>query len=188
MPISATDLTDQLQRLETLLGEAGEEAMALSELDGYLCGVLITPDDIGLDEWWPAWLEQASPELAGLVELRFAAIEAELAEGAYAPLYDVDEATGSIDWPLWLAGFEQAMQMRFDLWDGLLRHPFEDVVGEAMSRLGLALLLAQPGYGPDDTASEQDWADYDRALQEMPENLAIAAMLLFQANRRRLQA
>ncbi len=185
MTLTATDLDGQLERLETLLAEAGEEAMLLSELDGYLCAVLVTADDIPLDEWWPTWLETASPELVRLVELRYAAIEQELGAGSYAPLYDVDEQSGAIAWQVWLAGFEQGMQLRFDLWDGLLRHPFQDVVGEAMGRLALALLFAQPGYGPDDTATEKDWADYDEALAKVPEHLAVAAMLLYQANLRR---
>ena len=190
MTLASTDLSQRLMRLEDLLGEV-DGAMVLSELDGFLCGVLISPDPIPLDEWWPfSWLTDGRSsvltgdrqELAGLIRERLAAIEAELSAGAYAPLYDIDDETGDIAWHIWLSGLEQAMQLRFDAWDALLRHPYQDVVGEASTRLGTALLLAQPDFGPDDTATEADWAEYDAALTATPENLAVAAMLLFQAN------
>ncbi len=193
MPLSSRDLSERLLRLEHLLGSVDDRAMLLSELDGFLCGVLISPDPIPFDEWWPLpWLTDGRSsvligdrqKLAGLIRERLAIIESELAAGAYAPLYDVDDETGEIAWQIWLSGFEQAMQLRFDAWDALLRHPYQDVVGEAATRLGTALLLAQPGFGPDDTATEADWAEYDAALSATPENLAIAAMLLFQANAR----
>ncbi len=191
MALQTTDLTSSLTRLESLLG-AVDDAMALSELDGFLCGVLVSPDPIALDEWWPlsflsdgrGVVDTGRQELASLIRQRLAAMERELADGRYAPLYEVDDETGEVAWPLWLAGFEQAMQLRFEAWDDLLRHPFQDVRGEAATRLATALLLAQPNFGPDDTASDADWADYDAAITAAPENLAIAAMLFYQAHLR----
>ncbi|MHA6298495.1 UPF0149 family protein [Devosia sp. CAU 1758] len=191
MALQTTDLSTSLTRLEILLGEV-DDAMLLSELDGFLCGVLVSPDPIGLDEWWPlsflsdgrGVIDANRQELAALIQNRLAAMERELADGRFSPLYEVDEASGDIAWPLWLSGFEQAMQLRFDAWDELLRHPFQDVRGEAATRLATALLLAQPGFGPDDTASDADWAGYDASIKAIPENLAIAAMLFYQAHMR----
>ncbi|UYN99465.1 MAG: UPF0149 family protein [Devosia sp.] len=186
MTQASTDLPESLQRLEYLLTQAVGGAESLSALDGYLAGVLASPDPISRREWWPGWLVDAGDaELDRAVAARFAEIEAELAAGRYAPLYDVDDQTGEIDWPQWLAGFEQAMQLRFALWDELLRHPFQDVLGEAATRLATALLMAQPGFGPDDSASEADWAAFDAERQQVPRNLAIATMLLYQAAHRR---
>lgn len=193
MPLASTDLPDTLARLEDLLDAVGEGDMSLSELDGYLCGILASPQPIGRAEWWPpAWLagervailQGERAELAALIDARFATIREELAGGVYAPLFEVDDETGAIAWEIWLAGFEQAMQLRFDAWDSVLRHPYQDVLGEASSRLATALLLAQPGFGPDDTAGDEDWAEYDAAQAATPENLAIAAMLFYQAHQR----
>lgn len=180
------DLPESLLRLEDLLAEASDEAMLLSELDGFLCGVLVSPGPIALDEWWPfSWLADergnvaaGNEELASLIMARFAELESELATDQYAPLYEVDEETDRVVWEIWLAGFQQAMQLRFDFWEELLRDTSDDARGEVAMRLASAMLLANPDNLPDDTAGEEEWADYDEAVAAMPENLAAVASIL----------
>jgi len=183
-----TDLPESLVRLEDLLAEVGDDAMLLSELDGFLCGLAVGPEPIARSEWWPfEWLAdergEARPqaaELDSLISARFAEIERELEAGEYAPLYEIDDETDEVVWEVWLAGFQQAMSLRFDYWDELMRDTSEDMRGEIAMRLASAMMLASPDNLPDDTAGEEEWAEYDEAMEAMPENLAIAAMLLYQ--------
>jgi uncharacterized protein len=192
MTSEITDLPDSLLRLDDLLAEAGDEAMLLPELDGFLCGLAVSPEPIALDEWWPfEWLADergvvatGHEELATLIQARLGEIERELATEEYAPLYEVDEESDEIIWEVWLAGFQQAMQLRFDFWDELLRDTEDSVRGEAAQRLASALMLASPETQPDDTAGEEEWAEYDEAVAAMPENLAVLAMLLHDMHKR----
>lgn len=188
MTSELTDLPESLVRLEDLLAEAGDDAMLLSELDGFLCCLAVGPEPIARDEWWPFdWLAdergEAKPgaaEMETLVVARLAEIESELAAGEYAPLYEVDEETDEVVWQVWIAGFQQAMLLRFDYWDELLRDTGEDARGEAAMLLASGLMLSSPDTRPDDTAGEEEWAEYDEVMEAMPENLAVAAVLLHQ--------
>lgn len=185
------DLPESLLRLDQLLAEAGEEAMVLPELDGFLCGLVVGPEPIPLDEWWPlAWLADergeipaANAELAGLIQGHLAEIEREFAAEDYAPLFEVDDETEEVVWETWMIGFQQAMHFRFDAWDALLRHTEDDARGHIAMRLAPALMLLQPDLLPDDTAGDDEWAEYDTAMAEMPENLAIMATLLYRLHR-----
>lgn len=186
------DLPESLLRLDQLLAEAGEEGMVLPELDGFLCCLAVGPERIALEEWWPLpWLAdergQVAPgnaELAGLILQHLAQIEREFAAEDYAPLFEVDDETDEVVWETWMIGFQQAMHLRFDAWDALLRYTGEDMRGEAAMRLAPGLMLLQPELLPDDTAGDEEWAEYDAAMAEMPENLAIMATLLYRLHRR----
>lgn len=186
-----TDLPESLVRLEDLLAEAGDDAMLLSELDGFLCCLAVSPEPIAHDEWWPFdWLVdergEAKPgteELGTLIRARLAEIERELVEGEYAPLYEVDEETDEVIWEVWISGFQQAMLLRFDRWDELLRDTEDEARGEVAILLASGLMLASPDTRPDDTAGEEEWAEYDEIIEAMPENLAVAAVLLHQLHK-----
>src|SRR5690606_6854826 len=134
MTSELTDLPQSLHRLEELLADAGPDAMLLAELDGFLCGLVVSPEPVARDEWWPFdWLadergelRSGNEELAALIEARVAETEAELAADNYAPLFEVDEETEEIIWQVWISGFQQAMLLRFDAWDALLRDTESD--------------------------------------------------------------
>lgn len=191
MTSELVDLPQSLLRLDQLLAEAGEDAMVLPELDGFLCGLVVSPEPVALEEWWPlGWLADergqiaaANEELAGLIQAHLAEIEREFAEQDYAPLFEVDDETEEVVWETWMIGFQQAMHLRFEAWDELLRHTGEDMRGEAAMRLAPGLMLLQPDLLPDDTAGDEEWAEYDAAMAEMPENLAIMATLLYRLHR-----
>ncbi|RYE56783.1 MAG: YecA family protein [Hyphomicrobiales bacterium] len=188
MTSELTDLPESLVRLDDLLTGAGEDAMLLSELDGFLCCLAVGPEPIARSEWWPfEWLadergmlKAGNEELDNLIAARLAEIEGELDQGQYAPLYEVDEETDEVVWEAWMAGFQQAMLLRFDFWDELLRDTEDDVRGEAAMLLASGLMLSSPDNLPDDTAGDEEWAEYDEAMEAMPEHLAVAAMLLYQ--------
>mgnify|MGYP000294452449 FL=1 len=180
------DLSPSLLRLEELLDEAGDQAMLLAELDGFLCCLAVGPEPVATSEWWPFdWLtdergvlRHGSEEIATLIETRLAEITAELAADAYAPLFEVDEDSDDIIWEVWIAGFQQAMLLRFDAWDDLLRDTESDARGEAAMGLASALMLAQPDTRPDDTAGDEEWAEFDEMHEAMPQVIARTAVLL----------
>jgi uncharacterized protein len=186
-----TELPEALQRLEEVLEGGDDEAMLLTELDGFLCAIVVSPSPVVKHEYWPFdWaaddrgvLKPLYRGLEALVDARLAEIEAELAAGEYGPLYEVDDDTDEIIWQAWVSGFQQAMVLRFDAWDALLRDTDNDARGEAAVGLATALMLSDPDYHPDDTASEEDWAQYDATLEAMPEIIAQTAVLLYRLHR-----
>lgn len=192
MTSELTELPQSLLRLDDLLSEAGDDAMLLTELDGFLCGVVVGPELVAREEWWPfdwladerGMLKNGNEELAALIDARLAEIERELADDSYAPLFEVDEETDELIWQAWVAGFQQAMLLRFEAWDALLRDTESGGDrGEAAMGLASALMMAAPDVGPDDTAGEEEWAEYDEMHEAMPEVIARTATLLFQLHR-----
>lgn len=161
---SFEELDPDLIRLEAMLDALGDDAMVLGQLDGYLCGIAVSPGVIDETEWLPgvfgsdsasagdaAMLGVDMAELTNLVLSRYAAIQAELAEGHYQPLYDIDGE--DILWEIWMDGFETAMALRLDVWDKLLRSHKESRAQEAA--FGITDLLA----ASDPRLSEAELAD-----------------------------
>ena len=161
---SFEELDPDLVRLETMLDALGEQAMVLGQLDGYLCGIAVSPGQIDEAEWLPgvfgidpadagdaAVLGVDMIKLAGLILSRYDAINVELAEDRYQPLYDIDGE--DILWEIWLDGFETAMALRLDAWDRLLRSHKESRAQEAA--FGMTDLLA----ASDPRLSEAELAD-----------------------------
>ena len=191
MSAEFTELPPSLLRLEEVLEGGDDEAMLLTELDGFLCAIAVSPTPIAKSEFWPFdWaaderggLKPAYQDLEALVDARLAEIERELAEGEYGPLYEVDDESDEIIWQAWISGFQQAMLLRFDAWDALLRDTGEDARGEAAMGLATALMLSDPDNHPDDTASDEDWAEYDATAEAMPEIIAQTAVLLYRLHR-----
>lgn len=108
------------------------DAMLVSELDGFLAGILVCPDLIMPSEWLPlVWggNEDAAPifehdheaeQLVGLVMEHYNATALDLQSGRYAPLFEVDTRHDEVLWELWIEGFEAAMQLRPESWISLL--------------------------------------------------------------------
>jgi uncharacterized protein len=143
-------LSHDLDELGRLLAECPDEdeTMLLSEVDGYLAGLLVSPHRIAKDEWLPRiWGGAAeafpgdparSAQLNALVLARKAQIAGELLLGglAYAPVYEVDSRNDEVLWEIWVEGFAAAMAVGGESWDSLLETGDEDL-GAAF--LGLAL-------------------------------------------------
>jgi uncharacterized protein len=183
------ELDPDLMRLETMLDALGEDAMVLGQLDGYLCGVAVSPDEIDEAEWLPGVFGEAANsndaamlgiDMAGLSELvraRSQAIRAELAEGRYQPLFDIDGE--DILWEIWMDGFETAMALRINTWNKLLRSHKESRAQEAA--FGMTDLLA----ASDPTLTNAQLADPQLvALQrEAPALIPNLAGELYRAHR-----
>jgi len=105
--------------------------MLLGQLDGYLAGLLLSPQPHAQDEWVPPiWggTELAIPDdpdasgrLAALVLARRAEMVGDLLRGglAYRPVYDIDNVTDDVLWEIWAAGFLQAMTLAPRGWEAL---------------------------------------------------------------------
>lgn len=119
-------LSEELRRLDDfLLGEAvGEESMLLSELDGFLTGLVVCPVMITPGEWLPVvWGddgpvfedESQAQAILDLIMGHYNDIIRHLDQGACRPLYDVDN-DDSLLWETWIEGFWEAVLLRPEAW------------------------------------------------------------------------
>jgi uncharacterized protein len=147
------ELSPELMELDARLAALPEsrEAMLLSELDGYLAGVIVCPELITPSEWLP-WVwggdtEDAEPafneksELDGFVRLLFQhynTIASDLNDGQHRPIYDVD-TDDSLIWEVWANGFERALALRPDSWLAIVNSGDE----EAASSISMLIALTE---------------------------------------------
>jgi uncharacterized protein len=152
---------------------APEDAMDLSELDGFLTGIAVGPRTVMPSEWLPiVWGdEQPVFEHAAEAEAVLGAIMARYneiihglqdEEGILEPLFLIDP-TGEVIADLWAEGFLEAVGLRPAAWDPLFSH--RDV-GPLMMPI---LLLAR---GNDELDLEVDDERLDELFAEAPEMIA----------------
>ena len=145
-------LPSRLRRLDdALAGLPLDEPMLLSELDGFLTGVLVCPDLILPDEWlrsvWGSDAADVAPFedpadarwFADAVAARHNEIARDLARGKPQPIFDVDERNGDVLWEIWIEGFIEAMALRPASWVALATGDDPDAA-DALS--GLSVLIA----------------------------------------------
>jgi uncharacterized protein len=161
-----SDIPRRLKQLEKLLASLDDdEAMLLSELDGFLAGILVCPDLIMPSEWlpmvWGRGNKDAAPvfentnqaeQLVGLIMGRSNAVAAELQRGGghYEPLFDIDTRHNEIFWEIWIDGFDTALQLRPEPW-AKVRGGDED----ALSAVAGFVALVQIGRGESTLPKEQ---------------------------------
>jgi uncharacterized protein len=120
----------EIDHLEALLGnlEVMLDAMCVSELDGYVAGLLLCPDMIMPSEWLPdVWglddepefdsMEQAQ-ETIGAVMAHYNRVAQNLSNRTkpYEIVLDPAEGDDQPLWEFWIAGFEQTMRLRAEAW------------------------------------------------------------------------
>lgn len=160
-PRSLTD--DELQRLEALLGALdSDDAMVMSELDGYCAALACCPEPIAREEWLPDILGGAAarqrasdPKHAAVLDLierhRRAVIGMLEHDQGYAPVWMID-AQGRPEGAVWALGFVRGMALRPDVWD-------VDDEDEALSEaLDAVLNLAQAAASDAGGTDEWPWA------------------------------
>lgn len=120
-------LKSGLRRLDRFLSreEHGDEVMLLSELDGFIAGLVVCPDLVMPSEWlgviWgedgPVFAnEREANEILGLVMAHYNDVIRHLeTPGRYAPLFETD-IDGSILWEMWALGFAKAVALRPEAW------------------------------------------------------------------------
>jgi uncharacterized protein len=129
----------RLDRLSMLLHAlpADNMPMTLSELDGYLTGILACPEMIAPSEWLPhVWGETGEAHFADqkTVEETIGAVMAHYNSVAEAmtrslwiePIYEIDPNSDETLWEPWVDGFTRAMGVRPDAWEGLLDRADEE--------------------------------------------------------------
>ena len=110
-----------LDELEDILLHRFDDGMLLSELDGYLTGLIVSPDLVPPSRWLkPIWGDAPPPfeDAASLqhfldlmMEHHNALLDSLNAPGAYEPILDTDPRTGEILWEMWVDGFAAAMKL-----------------------------------------------------------------------------
>ena len=125
-------ISNRLKLLEELLADLeSDEAMLLTQLDGFLAGILICPHLILPGEWlpiiWGGSDSDAAPvfegtkqaeQLIALIIQHYNSIAADLQRGPghYAPLFDLDTRNDDVLWEIWIDGFDTARQLRAESW------------------------------------------------------------------------
>jgi uncharacterized protein len=136
--------------------------MLVSELDGFLAGVLVCPELIMPGEWlprvWGGGDEDAAPlfenlpqvkKLIGLIMEHYNATANDLSGGYYSPVFDVDARHDEILWELWIDGFETAMKLRPESWSAI-------IAGDEETRAALAGLLALAAINCGDSSLREE--------------------------------
>src|SRR3954451_729100 len=127
--LSVSDADLDLLDAYLLSEQSPPECMLLSDLDGFLTAVAIGPEVVMPSEWLPyVWggeepvfddPAQASAIL-GTIMGRYNAILREAEAGAFGPIFwtNADVTTIAADWA---EGFMQAVALRADAWEPLMR-------------------------------------------------------------------
>ena len=159
-------ISRRLKLLEKQLASLDDdEAMLLTELDGFLAGILVCPDLIMPGEWlptvWGGMNKEAAPvfenskqveQLVGLIMERYNAVAADLQRGFghYEPLFNVDTRHDEVLWEIWIDGFDTALQLRPEAWVKLRGSD-----GDARGALAGLVALVQIGRGESTLQKEQ---------------------------------
>ena len=123
-------MPSRFRRLDGALAELPvEEPMLLTELDGFLTGLIVCPEPIPVDAWmtaiWGVEVDGIPPFddpldvqwFVKAVGARRDAIARDLSRGKLQPILDVDERDGEVLWEYWIDGFSDAIALRPDAWD-----------------------------------------------------------------------
>lgn len=126
-----SELASYLDELDQLLLDQGEDWMLLTQLDGYLAGILVSPDLVPPGVWlkhiWAGDDGAGLPHfekmedfqhIIDLIMRHYNDVLASLAQpGCYEPLFDIDTHNDDVLWELWVEGFMQAMDLAPDGWE-----------------------------------------------------------------------
>src|ERR1700712_1768999 len=110
------ELPSYLDELDQLLLDQGDDWMLLTQLDGYLAGMLVSPDMVPPGGWlkhiWAGDDGEGAPHfekmedfqhLIDLVMQHYNDVLASLAQpGSYEPLFDIDTRNDDILWEMWV--------------------------------------------------------------------------------------
>ncbi|CCD88974.1 putative transporter (YecA family protein with SEC-C motif)) [Bradyrhizobium sp. ORS 285] len=178
------DQTNSHVALEQALLALDDRAMVLEELDGFIAGLLILPEQVPPGEWFAvafglgkgqrtvfASIDHANAVL-DLVRAYHDAIARTLARTPelYQPRFPVDPDTGDVVWELWIDGFARATDLRRQRFDA-----YELVGGEvAIAALGLITMI---GATLDD---DPDPVEYRNLSRNAPRNIRDAVLTLYQ--------
>jgi len=175
--IDPSDLTTELiEELDEFLmsDETPDDCMQLSDLDGFLTGIVVGPELIMPSEWMPAVWQGGEPEfedmeraerIMGVIMARYNEIIHLLDDepGAFEPiLYEAPD--GRMLAADWAEGFMEAFGLRVDAWDAL----FEDEDGQWLLAPIMAHLHDKDGQPFIDGSPEETQKIQEECLQSLP--------------------
>lgn len=157
-------LSRRLLKLDAFLHSEAvdEDAMLLSELDGFLAGVIVCPDLIAPSEWLPLiWGEELpdfknekhAQDILDLIMGHYNDIIRQLNQRRYSPIYNID-IDGSPLWELWVDGFHQAMQLQPAAWLIYETDAEEDLQNALFIIARLIEIATEPNAKPEDIDQE----------------------------------
>jgi uncharacterized protein len=112
-----------------------EEPMLLTELDGFLTGLLVSPVTVPTDDWMTVIWGVASggiPPFDDPLDVQWFVnavsagrdeIARNLSQGKLQPILDIDERDGEVFWEYWVDAFAEAIALRPDAWAVLTDDP-----------------------------------------------------------------
>ncbi|WP_104494234.1 UPF0149 family protein [Paracoccus denitrificans] len=175
-----------LDHLHELLWALPQETypMSLSELDGYVTGILSCPDLIPPSEWLPhVWGETGDarfPDLAtaeatiSAVMAHYNAAAAEIARSPWLePIYEVDPNSDETLWEPWVDGYTRAMRLRPEAWQAMLEQADE----ETRSALIFLMALQDINEGTS-TFSDEEIDEIDLDAPDLIPNCVAAILLI----------
>jgi uncharacterized protein len=122
----------RFRRLDGALADLPvEQPMLLTELDGFLTGLLVAPQATPANEWmeviWGPETQGVPPFedpldvqwFASAVLARQSEIARDLGRGKFQPILDVDERDRELLWEDWVGGFAEAVALRPNAWSAL---------------------------------------------------------------------
>jgi uncharacterized protein len=147
-----------LVRLNTFLLGLGEDAMMLSELDGFLAGIIVCPELVSPSEWLPlVWGEDgpvvesldAANDMLGVIMTLHNSIKDSLDRpNGYAPCLDSDGDDGDV-WELWASGFGRSLDLRPWVWAHYAEMAVDDPNAKSFRCLQLLAIAADTPGGID---------------------------------------
>ncbi len=175
--IDASELTPEIiEDLDEFLmsDQTPDDCMQLSDLDGFLTGIVVGPELIMPSEWMPAIWQGGEPEfedmgraerIMGIIMARYNEIIHLLDDepGAFEPiLYETPD--GRMLAADWAEGFMDAFALRVDAWDPL----FEDGDGQLLLGPIMAHLHDKDGKPFFDGSPEEKQEIQEECLQSLP--------------------
>ncbi len=165
-------LPSRLRRLEDALFALPDDCMLLSDLDGYLTGLILCPEVVPPAEWlrviWGG-IEAGPPfedpldvqDFETMLIARHAEIARDLARGKFRPFFEVDPRNGDVLWDVWIEGFATAIDLRPEAWAA--------VDDPALAYLETLVAIADD---TSDLPSDAINALYDAAAAKIPVQVA----------------
>ena len=150
--------------------------MTISELDGYVTGVLVCPDMISPSEWLPhIWGEtgdaafpdqQTAEETIGAVMAHYNSVaEAITRRLRVEPIYEIDPNSDETMWEPWIDGFTRAMGLRPDAWSNLL-----DTADEETQATLIFMMALQDIYTGNSKFTEEEIDEIDLEAPDLIPN------------------
>ena len=160
------------------------DVMTLSELDGFIAGILVCPAPVEPEEWlgllWKENGDTDAPAAAAaalvpeiLDHFKRTSLLLRAGEEGYVPICYVDPNSGETLWEGWAAGFGEAMQARMESWSAIEK----GADGEASLALAGLKRLVQIATVPSSEGPVDP--EKERLVQEAPDLISVWIETLF---------